>query len=340
MKKVFIKPQNTILESLTKLQETSQKCLIVVDNQNRLKGTINDGDVRRALLRKAKLNYKIEKYYKRDCYFLNNSLLKEVNIEKIFREKKINLIPILDDDNKVIDYISEKITKRNFSNHINKRYEIVIMAGGLGTRLKPYTNILPKPLLPFENKTIIENVIDTFLNYGIKKFVISLNYKNILIKSFFKELNSNYKISFLEEKKPLGTAGVLFKLRNSNKKFIVSNCDTIINLNYNNLIDFHEKTNSDLTVVVSPQINKIPYGVCKISDTQLQTITEKPEKNYLANAGLYVANNEIFRLINRNENISFVDLIKRAIKKNKKISVYPITSNVWIDLGQSIKFTR
>ena len=166
------------------------------------------------------------------------------------------------------------------------------MAGGLD-RLKPYTNILPKPLLPFRNKTIIENVISKFQDYGLNNFIISLNYKNILIKSFFKELNPKFKVSFLEENKPLGTAGVLYKLKNRNKKYIISNCDVIFDVDYNDIINFHESKKFDITIVASVQRDiKGPYGVCKIQNNQLQNIIEKPEKNYLANTGLYLVNSK------------------------------------------------
>lgn len=340
MKNIIIKPENTLLDALDKLQDSSLKCLIVVDKDNKLKGTITDGDIRRALLKKAKLNSKIIKYYHKNCYFIKKSLIKNIDSEKIFKKLSVNIIPVVDNNYKVINFIGEKIKNKKNSYFKNKNFEVIIMAGGLGTRLKPYTNILPKPLLPYENKTIIENVIDNFFNQGFKKFLISLNYKNILIKSFFKELDPYYKISFLEENKPLGTAGVLYRLRNKNKKFIVSNCDSVVDLNYNELINFHEKTNSDITLVVSTQMNKIPYGVCKVIENQLQNIIEKPEKNYLANVGLYVVNNKIFGLINKNENLSFVDLVKRALDKKKKINVFPISMDAWIDFGQSIEFIR
>ena len=241
---------------------------------------------------------------------------------------------------KVIDYVADNINLDKPSLKNNKKIEIIIMAGGLGTRLKPYTNVLPKPLLPFKNKTIIENVISKFTTYGLNKFIISLNYKNILIKSFFKELSPNFKVSFLEENKPLGTAGILYKLKNKNKNYIISNCDVIFDLDYNDLIKFHEKKKFDITLVAAAQKDKIPYGVCKVQNNRLQNIVEKPEKNYLANTGLYLVNSKVFKLIKKNENISFVDLINKAVSKKMNIGVYPITSNAWIDLGQSIDFIR
>ena len=339
MKDILIKTSTTIQETLAKLQSSSLRCLIVVNKKNILLGTINDGDVRRAILKNAKLNFKINKFYQKKCYFIRYDDIKNVNTSEKLKKLKINLIPVVDKNKKVIDYIADNTNEKNILEKKNK-IEIIIMAGGLGTRLKPYTNILPKPLLPFRNKTIIENVINKFTNYGLNKFIISVNYKNILIKSFFKELSPKYKVSYLEENKPLGTAGVLYKLKDKNKKYIISNCDVIFDIDYNYLVKFHEKKNFDITLVAAVQKDRIPYGVCKVNNHLLQNIVEKPEKNYLANTGLYLVNSKVFKLIKKNENISFVDLINKAVSKKMKIGVFPIPSNAWIDLGQSIDFIR
>ncbi len=340
MKDILIKTNSTIQETLVKLQNTSLKCLIVINKKKALLGTINDGDVRRAILKNAKLNFKIAKYYKKDCYFIRSNELSKISTSEKLKKLKINLIPIVDKNKKVIDYVADNFSEKNISQERNKKIETIIMAGGLGTRLKPYTNILPKPLLPFKGKTIIEHVIDKFTNYGLNKFIVSLNYKNIIVKAFFKELNPKFNVSFLEENKPLGTAGVLFKLKNKNKKYLVSNCDVILDIDYNFLINFHEKKNFDITLVASAQKDRIPYGVCKVQNNKLQNIIEKPEKNYLANTGLYLINSKVFKLIKNNENISFVDLINKAVAKKMKIGVYPVPSNAWLDLGQSADFLR
>lgn len=340
MREILIKTNSTIQDALVKLQNSSLKCLIVTNKKNILLGTINDGDVRRAILKNAKLSSKIVKYYKKNCYFIRYREISKINTSEKLKKLKINLIPIVDKNKKVIDYVADNVNLTNPSSKNNKKIEVIIMAGGLGTRLKPYTNILPKPLLPFRNKTIIENVISKFTTNGLDKFIISLNYKNILIKSFFKELNPNFKVSFLEENKPLGTAGVLYKLKNKNRNYIISNCDVIFDIDHNDLIKFHEKKKFDITLVASVQKDKIPYGVCKVQNNRLQNIVEKPEKNYLANTGLYLVNSKVFKLIKKNDNVSFVDLINKAVSKKMNIGVYPIPSNAWIDLGQSIDFMR
>ena len=184
MKEILIKTNNTIQETLVKLQNTSLKCLIVVNKKNVLLGTINDGDIRRAILKNAKLNFKIAKYYRKNCYFIESGEVSRTDITEKFKKFKINLIPVLNKNKKVVDYIADDINQKKILLDNNFKIETIIMAGGLGTRLKPYTNILPKPLLPFRNKTIVENVISKFTNYGLNKFIISVNYKNIIIKSF------------------------------------------------------------------------------------------------------------------------------------------------------------
>ena len=338
MKKILITTNSTIKETLAKLQKSSLKCLIVVNQKKILLGTVNDGDIRRALLKKAKMNFKIKNYYKKKCYFIRENQISNINTKEKFKKLDINIIPVVDNNKKVINFISQKNKKKKVSK--KKKIETIIMAGGFGTRLKPYTNILPKPLLPFKDKTIIENVIEKFTDYGLNKFIISLNYKNILIKSFFKELKPKYNVNFLEEDKPLGTAGILYKLRNKNKIYLISNCDVILNIDYNKLLNFHKKEKFDITVAVSLEKDKIPYGVCNVKKNKLQKILEKPENNYLANTGVYVVKSKIFNLISQNKNISFVNLIEKALAKNFSIGVYTVPSKTWLDLGQSIEFNR
>ena len=343
MKNIFIYKHQTILETLEKLHDAGSQCLVVVNKNNLLLGTISDGDLRQAILKNNNLNLKIEKFYNKNCYKIKKS---DTSAKDFYSKIKkytsklnsLHIIPIVDEKNKVVDLIHQDLEDHKL-NHSIKNLEVVIMAGGLGTRLRPYTNILPKPLIPYNNKTIIENIIDNFLKFNLKNFYISINYKNYLISSFFKELKPTYKIKFLYEKKPLGTAGVLQKLKDNKKKlFIVTNCDSLININLIDLINFHKEKKHDLTIVTSTEVYKIPYGVCKIVNNKLSNIDEKPQSNFLANTGFYLVNSEIFNFIKKNESLSFVDLIKLSLKKRKKVGVFPISSNNWKDLGQSINF--
>lgn len=335
MKNIFIHQDSTILSALEKLQLTGSKCLIVIKKNKTLLGTLNDGDIRRGLLNKKNINSTIKDIFKKKCLKVSEKNISKKNI--LNKTNKFPLIPVVDKDNKVIDILFSKKKIIKFSEL--KNTEVVIMAGGIGTRLRPYTNILPKPLIPYKDKTIIEHVIDFFTKFKINKFIISINYKNYLISSFFKELKPNYKYSFLYERSPLGTAGVLNKLKNKkNKTFIVTNCDTLVKVDLAAIVNFHKKNLNNITIISSSKEFKIPYGVCQIKNNRLYNILEKPKNDLLVNTGFYVVSSNVFSLIKKNQNLSFVDFIKICLKNNKKVGVYPIASKDWQDFGQSIKF--
>ena len=211
------------------------------------------------------------------------------------------------------------------------------MAGGKGLRLNPFTKILPKPLVPLNDKTIIEHIIDKFVSFGIKNFTLTLNYKSKILKSFFKELkNTNITIKFLEEKKPLGTAGSLKLLKNKlPNNFFVSNCDVLIKADYKEIYDFHKKNKNIVTIVASTKELKIPYGVCKINKKGLLSqIDEKPSYNFLVNTGLYVINSKSLKLIPSGKRFDVNELINK-IKKNKgRVGIFPINEKSWFDVGQ------
>ena len=262
-------PNKRLIDVITKLQETSEKCLIVVNKNKKLLGTITDGDIRRAILKNAKLNDQIKKYYKKKCYFIKSQTVKNVDSRNIFSNSLMDVIPVINKKKIVIDYISRK-QKKNILEKKFKDIQVVIMAGGFGTRLLPYTNILPKPLLHYKGKTLLENIIEKFNNFGLNNFKISIFYKSELIKSFFKELKPKYKVSFLQEKKPLGTAGILKKLQDNKKTYIITNCDSLFDIDVNDLLNYHSNKKYDLTVVGCIKSQKIPYGVCKIVNNKLK----------------------------------------------------------------------
>ena len=336
---ILISPNKTIYNALELLQKTSSKCLVVVNDRQQLLGTLNDGDIRRSILKKKSLKSKIKKIYKKRCIFISEDEMRKNTYSRIFKKYHLDVIPVVGKNKKLLTIIRNNQTPL-IKKKVSKKLEIIIMAGGLGERLKPFTNIIPKPLLPYNGKTIIENVINYFKQQGYVRFIISLNYKDILIKSFFKELNANFKISFLNERKPLGTAGVLSKLSNKNKRYLITNCDTLIDFDIDDLVLFHEKNKFQLTLVVSTKINKIPYGVCQISSNKLTKFIEKPEEHYLANTGIYVAESNVFKNLKKNKKSSMVDLINACLKKKIKIGVYPISDLAWKDFGQSPEFLR
>tara|TARA_B100001057_G_scaffold501262_1_gene622807 strand:+ start:1442 stop:2485 length:1044 start_codon:yes stop_codon:yes gene_type:complete len=334
---IFAKGNLTILKAMKKISANKERCLIIVDNTKKLLGLLSDGDLRRGILNNHRLDTKIEKIYNHDIKFLNKKNCVKSNIDKIFKNKKINLIPIVNKSKIVINYLSRKKIYNNFINKKKLDCDVVIMSGGKGTRLKPYTNILPKPLLQVNNKTMIENIIDGFRENGISSFFISINYKSKLIKSFFEELSPKYKVKFVEEKKPLGTAGSLYMLKKKIKNFFfVINCDTILDINFSKVLEHHKKNKNDLTVIVAVKEDVIPYGICKIDDLgKLIEINEKPKINNLINIGCYLLNKKIIQQLKQNDYLDFNELINSSINRKLKVGVYPIDESQWTDLGNA-----
>ena len=213
---------------------------------------------------------------------------------------------------------------------------VVIMAGGRGTRLEPFTQILPKPLVPINGKPIIIHIIENFTNQGCKDFYLTVNYKAKIMKAYFYESDLNYNIKFIDEIKPLGTAGSLKKLSEKLKSpFFVKNCDIIIKEDYSKIYDFHINGNYDITLVASAKEYVIPYGTCEINKKgSLRKINEKPTFEFLINTGLYILNNNLLDLIPQNKIYHITELITDAQKLNKKVGVFPINEDSWIDIGQ------
>jgi NDP-sugar pyrophosphorylase family protein len=210
------------------------------------------------------------------------------------------------------------------------------MAGGKGARLEPFTNVLPKPLVPINEKPVIEHIIEKFIGNKISNFFITTNYKSKILKAYFQEKKPKFKLKFIDESKPLGTAGGLRLLEGKIKKpFIVTNCDTIININFDDLMYFHISKGNDVTLVVSFKEHIIPYGTCKLTKKgYLQNIIEKPKFDFFVNVGLYVLNPNLIKLIPKNKTYDMIDFLRFAKTKKKQIGVYPIDDESWIDVGQ------
>lgn len=210
------------------------------------------------------------------------------------------------------------------------------MAGGLGTRLAPFTTVLPKPLIPINGKPVIEHIIERFFENGFRKFYITLNYKSKILKAFFNEFKKYKKVKFIEEKKPLGTAGSLsfFKKKNYNN-IIVINCDSLINLNYANYLKYHIESNNDMTLVGCKMSYAFPYGICKFKEnnTLLSEIEEKKKYNFFVNTGLYILKSKLVSF-KKNTKIDMNEFISILISKGKNIGIYPIDENSWKDVGQ------
>ena len=219
---------------------------------------------------------------------------------------------------------------------------VVIMAGGQGTRLAPFTSVLPKPLIPVGDRTVIEVIIDQFLPYGLDRFHLSVNYKSKILKSFFEELAPSYSVAYLEEKEPRGTAGSLRELYSPTPDhLIVTNCDIVIQADYADLVSFHADNNYDLTLVASLKDYHIPYGVCELEKGgSLGRITEKPQYSFLVNTGMYVVRRDRLDLIPENARCDMTDFIARIKEAGGRIGVFPIGENAWVDTGEWTEYRK
>tara|TARA_Y100001958_G_C21246283_1_gene576620 strand:+ start:4894 stop:5940 length:1047 start_codon:yes stop_codon:yes gene_type:complete len=340
MKYHTIRANDTIRDVTEIMNKKKIDFCVCKDNKNRLIGIFTLGDFRRAVFFKINLNEKVGKIINKKYIFLRSKNLKKVN--KLFQSFNVDNIPIIK-DGKLIKIINRnEFYKKVFKTKDSINNPVIIMAGGKGTRLDPFTRVLPKPLIPINNEPIIKKIMDEFCAHGIKNFNITLNDKANVIKGFFYENNFNYKINFIKEKKPLGTAGSLrFFLDKYEEPIFVTNCDIIIKEKYKDILEFHKKKGCDITVVAATKDFSIPYGVCKINRSAiLKNIDEKPSFNYLVNTGFYIINPKVIRNIPKNKYFDMDELLRISKNKKLKVKVFPISENNWLDIGQWSEYQK
>jgi dTDP-glucose pyrophosphorylase len=329
---------------MKKLSQSGAKCLMIVDVTNKLLGTLTDGDLRKAILNGANINVTVDGIFQSKPTVLIKNKFTQEGVKKLFRENKFDLIPVVNDEGKLSDIIFWESVFNNGKERKKKKLvvPVIIMAGGKGTRLQPFTKVLPKPLVPVHEKPIIEHIIEQFTDVGCNNFYMTINYKGKILKAYFEEIELNYLVNFVEEKEPLGTAGSLHLLDGKFKEPVfVTNCDIIIKTDYFSLYEFHKKGDYDLTLVASAKEYIIPYGTCELNDNgDLSHINEKPKYEFLINTGLYVLNPDLFQLIPRNKFYNITQLIEDAKNKGKKVGVYPIDDDAWVDVGEWSEYQK
>lgn len=330
----------TIKQAMQKLIETSERVLLVVDEKRRLQGMVNDGDIRRALIKGMQFSDTIEQVMCRNFRFLSRDVAnKKEKAKAMMLTQKIEHIPVLDADKTVVELLvladlaelvdlhAKEVAVTSLTN------PVVIMAGGKGTRLEPFTRVLPKPLIPIGERPVVEIIMEKFHQFGFSRFLFTLNYKKEYIKIFFKENEFPYNIDWIEETDFMGTAGGLSLLKDKIKEtFILTNCDIMVNADYVDMLKWHREHGNLLTVVGSHREVKIPYGVLKLDGGKLVSIDEKPSYDVLINTGMYVIEPEVIAMIPPGERVD-MDKLMRMVAERGKVSVYPI-SNGWIDIGQ------
>ena len=332
---IIVTKNQTLFETMRIIDQTSLQFAVVVDEENHLLGTVTDGDIRRGILRGEGLEVPITSIMNPNP-FSAKSGLKTNTYKQLMKSKKLKQLPIVNDRNQIVDIV--------FIDHleisINKN-QVILMLGGLGTRLRPLTNDIPKPMLKVGNKPIVETIIDGFKQYGYTNFIFSVNYKKEVIQDYFQTGEVfGVTIDYIEEIKRMGTAGALSLLENRpTEPFFVMNGDLLTQVNFDRLMQLHQEQKAVATMCVREYEYQIPYGVIETDGTELMAIKEKPVHRSFVNAGIYVLSPEVFDYIPVDTFYDMPTLFGTLIERGKKTSVFPI-HEYWLDIGQVDDFNR
>lgn len=322
----------SLLDIMKKIDKNAQGIVYVCDEYKCLKGVITDGDVRRAIIKSGDIKTKAKEIMNRNPIVL--PILEKDRALSVMTQKSIRSIPLVDCDNRIVDICFQEEKNQRVEKHIDS--PVVIMAGGKGTRLKPYTNVLPKPLIPIGNKTITEHIMDHFKKAGCTHFDMIINYKKHFIKSYFRDIEYDAEIEFYEESEFLGTAGGLKMLLGKyDKPFFMTNCDILVEADYADVMDFHVKNGNIATIVGAIKNTTLSYGVINTNEEgRVCSIIEKPDISAIVNTGFYVLSPEFLELIPDGEVCQITDLFQTCISKNYRLGMFPISEERWMDMGQ------
>jgi dTDP-glucose pyrophosphorylase len=330
IEKLLVYKNNSIKDALEILDSVGKGIVILVNENNQLLATITDGDIRRAILKGYSLEDSIEKVAHYNPIVAKKNMVKN-EIKDIFIKKAVKDIPVVDENNKVIDLI----TINDILLPSGKKSVVIIMAGGLGTRLKDLTKEVPKPMLKVGEEPLLQHIIDNFKQYGYNRFTLSLNYKAEIIQNYFQDgIAYGVKINYVIEKERLGTAGGI-KLGKDfiDDDFFVINGDIFTNLNVDAMMNYHKENHFDITVGVRKYYYEVPYGVVEVENNCIKTLKEKPKVDYLINGGIYCLNPELINYIPDNIYYEITDLINTCIEKGLKVGYYEI-KDYWMDIGK------
>ncbi len=335
---IMIPASQSLKEAMVRLNEISEKVLFVIDEHQRLLGSLTDGDIRRAIIQGVDFSSPVEKImWTKPQFLIRNSPQIPLKARAIMLTHDIEIVPVVDENKKISEFLYwDDVMEGNTASVVvpdTKSTPVVIMAGGKGTRLDPLTKILPKPLIPIGDKPMIEIIMNNFKKFGFHDFRIVLNHKKGLIKAYFLENENETPPQFVEEPKFLGTAGGLLLLKETLKEtFFVTNCDILINADLAKILEWHRQEKAMMTLVASHHEMTIPYGLIECDASGFKKIVEKPTMDMIVNTGAYILEPSVFDLMKPDEHLDMNHLIARVAEKGK-VSVFPIYQS-WFDMGQ------
>ena len=330
IQKYIVRSDITLAQAMQRIDINAGGVLFLVDEKGRLQYSLTDGDMRRFLLSGGQMSA--------PCSCAANPCpLYARSVEKAMErrdEKNYKAIPIVDEKGVVIDiYLGES---RGEVVHAALNVPVVINAGGRGTRLEPFTKVLPKPLIPVGDLPIIEIIMKQYQSYQCNDFHVIVNYKRELIKAYFADNDRHYDIAWYDEFVPLGTGGGLSLLRGKmDTTFFFSNCDNLLLANYERILQFHRENSNVITMVCACKNFSIPYGVVEMGiNGKIDKIREKPMLSFLINTGIYVVEPEVLEDIADGVAVGFPDIVEQQRRKGKKVAVFPVSESEWLDMGQ------
>lgn len=336
MKDHLIKHDITLLEALARINTLAPEPLVlfVVDEDDRMIGTLTDGDSRRALIKGASVNDKVETIMHKNFYYMKVEDIGNVKEIKRQKELKMTLIPVLDKQMHIVDVIN---LERNIT---RLPIDAVIMAGGKGERLRPLTEKTPKPLLKVGEKAIIDHNIDRLLSYGVKHINVTVNYLGEQLEEHFSEPRGDVKVQTVREPKFFGTIGsIKFVKEFYNDTILVMNSDLFTNINYEDFFIHFKEHDADMSVAAVPYTVSVPYGIFDLEGRNIQGLIEKPTYNYYANAGIYLIKKSALNEIPDDSFFNATDLIEKLISEGKKVIRFPL-NGTWIDIGNPQEYQK
>ena len=338
----IIKPSATLLEAMKQMDEVKVKTLLVFDLEH-FEGLITIGDIQRAIIKNIAFKEPVSRILNKNKIYGYQSEEEKIIREKM-RKMRAEVMPVVDESGELVDvwFWNDLFEKTELNKREKINLPVVIMAGGKGTRLKPITNVIPKPLVPIGDKTILETILDQFEEIGCTKFFMSVNYKADMMKYYLNQLPHQYDIDFFQEDKPLGTIGSVSLLKGKiTTPFFVSNCDSINEQDYRDVYDYHVGNHNDLTIVTMVKSFKIPYGVIETGEDGLMaSMSEKPELTYQVNTGVYILNPSCINEIPEGEFFHITDLMEKIKAHGGRVGCFPVSEHAWKDMGEWSEYLR
>jgi dTDP-glucose pyrophosphorylase len=331
-----ITSEKPLVQALKQMDQLDCKLLLVF-KETGFHSILSIGDIQRAIIRGINLDEPVEAVLRKNIR-LGNETDSIEELKLLMQKFRMEFLPILTRSGELKEVLFwDELFENEEPDVTQVQLPVVIMAGGKGTRLKPITNIIPKPLIPLGEKPIIEWIVDSFVKCGVQDFFVSVNYKKEMIKRYFEDIpDKQYQMHYFEEPEPLGTGGSLHLLKDKlQKTFLVTNCDIIIKQDYSEILEYHYQHKNELTLVAALKHYPIPYGTVETGEGgQLQSFKEKPEVKFLVNAGMYILEPHLLEEIPENTFYHITELIERVKNRNGNVGVFPVSEGAWLDIGE------